>query len=140
MKRVQIIAFLVCTMVALVGCLDNTGSDPEPIVEIEGISDYYIANQSGIGLNVIFKIRYTENDSTVIVPADSTVKFFRDGGIGGSVPMGTFSKFTFYKLSDNNMETPLLVMETAGHEWDDVTAEEDTVTKYELVITAEDLE
>lgn len=137
MKRLNIIFFLACIMISLAGCITNN-NEPKPVIDYGGISDYYIANQSDIGLNVTFKIRATGNDSTVTVPVDSTVKIFKDGGIGGSVPVGTFSKLSFYKLSDN---TPLLVIQPIVHkDWNDVTTEEDSVQKYELVITEEDLQ
>lgn len=140
MKTLKITTLLLC-LFSLIGCLDNS-TDPELIVEAGGTSDYYIANQSGIDLNVIFKIKATGNDSTIAVPADSTVKIFTDGGIGGSVPTGTFTKFSFYKLSDNNMETPLLVIEPIVHDnWNAIknTEEGDYSWKFKLPITGEDL-
>jgi len=141
MKSVALTLLLTC-LITLAGCLDNTGSDPDPVVDYGGISDYYIANQSDLDLTLTFKISSTENDSMVAVPADSTVKIFRDGGIGGSVPIGTFSKLSFYKLSDNNMETPLLVIEPIVNDnWNAIKNPEegDYSWKFKLPITEEDI-
>lgn len=140
MKTFKITILLAC-LISLAGCLDNS-TEPEPVIDYGGISDYYIANQTDIDLNVTFKIKGTGNDSTVTVPKDSTVKIFRGGGIGGSVPIGTFSKFSFYKLSDNNMKTPLLVIEPIVNDnWIVIknTEEGDNSGNFKLPITEEDL-
>lgn len=80
MKTFKITILLAC-LISLTGCLDNS-SEPGPVIDYGGISDYYIVNQTDIDLNVTFKIRATGNDSTVAVPANSTFKIFRSGGIG----------------------------------------------------------
>src|SRR5699024_10770873 len=140
MKTVKITILFAC-LVSLVGCLNNN-NEPEPVIDYGGISDYYIANQSTTGLNVTFKIRGSGVDSTAAVPVDSTIKIFRYGGIGGSTPVGTFSKLSFYKLSDQKMETPLMVIDSIVNDHWDVAKnpEKGNLARiYKLIITEEDL-
>jgi hypothetical protein len=140
------ITFLSVCMVALVGCLDNnTGT--KPVVDPVGYSEYYIVNQSGKDLNAAYDLNTEykgtpiDKDSTVSVPADSSSKLFKLGGIGGYFPPSrTFAKLSFYNLSDSDMKSPLLTIDPIVDEhWKPSRANSNTV-KFELVITQNDLE
>ncbi|HLR32002.1 MAG TPA: hypothetical protein VK074_05895 [Fodinibius sp.] len=140
MNRLKIIFFLACTIVAMVGCLDNTGSDPEPITEPMGISYYYIVNQSGLDLNVTYEIAFSDIDSTVAVSADSTTKIFEEGGIGGLFPPShVLTKLSFYKSSDDSTSPILTIAPVVNENWNLTAGEVDNVAKYELVLSTEDL-
>lgn len=138
MKCLKHTLLLACTILTMVGCLDNnTGTEiiTEPTVK----SEYYIANQSGSDLNVTYKMASTNRDSTITIPADSTIKIFESASIGGDTPPSSaLSNLSFYKKSDDT--TPLLMIEPIVNEnWNRTAGEVDNVTKFELVVTEEDI-
>lgn len=58
------------------------------------------------------------------------------------MPVGTLSKISFYKLSDNTMKTPLLVIKPiVNNNWNAIknTEEGDYSWKFKLLITDGDL-
>ena len=141
MKTLKITFFLACTMVAMGGCLDNTGPEPTVITEPSARSYYYIANQSESDLSVTYKIAFLPMDSTVAVPADSTTQIFESGGISSSPsPSEALANLRFYKLSGDTT-SPIFTIEPVVDENWDVSTEYvpgDAVTKYKLVVTEED--
>lgn len=147
MNRLNITTlFLACTMVALVGCLDNTGSDPEPVVEPSGSADYYINNQSSENLNLTYRILGNSSDSLKTVLQDSSTKVYRDASFGSNPsPATTFGKIIFYKGNPDTARSTLTLDPVQDDAWS-ITKEkgfEDSkygFRVYELVITEEDLE
>jgi len=141
MNRLNITTlFLVCMMVALVGCLDNTGSDPEPVVEPMGWTYYYVANQSQADLNVVYNIAGFPVDSTAAVPANTTTNIFQLARTPSSpTPSEAFGNLRFYNQPGDTTNPRLTIEPVIDEHWDDITAEGDTVKKYELGITEEDL-
>jgi hypothetical protein len=129
-------------MISLAGCLDNN-TEPKPVVDYGGFSEYYIVNQSELDLNATYKIAPTpiDKDSTIVVPADSTTKIFEYGGIGGNFqPSYVFANLSFYKLSDKKMISPLLTIEPiVDKNWKSVNVKGDNTIKYELIITNGDI-
>lgn len=137
MKTLKVTILLVC-LIALVGCGDNS-TDPGPVVDYGSIAFFHITNQSTTDLKVTFKIKYNKADSTVTVPADSTTKIYRMGGLGGRFPPSTaFIKLRFYKRSAQDLKNPMLVIKPIENDnWD--REQGDIGIDYTLVITEEDL-
>ncbi|MEX0663041.1 MAG: hypothetical protein WEA58_12915 [Balneolaceae bacterium] len=128
--------FLLVFVAFLAGCLD-TPNGPEVITEHSSRSNYYISNQTESDFNVTYEIAFLDRDSTVVVLADSTSKIFEAGDIGSSPPpTSAFEKLSFFERSDNT--SPLLTIQPIVDENWDVTGEDDA-TRFELVITNDDL-
>lgn len=140
MKSVIITFILACSTLLMASCLDNTGSDPEPIVEPLGRSYYYVDNQSQSNLNVVYKITGFPVDSTVSVPSKTMTKFFQLARSNSPKPSEAFDNLRFYNAADGNT-SPIYTVDPIGDDnWNDVTAEADTVKKYKLIITNEDVQ
>lgn len=138
MKSLKITSLFACTIVTMVGRLDNS-TGPETIIDPSARSYYYIANQNGLDLNVTYKIAFLPMDSTVAVPPDSTTQIFESGGFSYSSPSKSFDKLSFYSSSGDTTSPILAIQPIVDENWNDVTAEDDTVRKYELIITNEDI-
>jgi hypothetical protein len=142
MKMLKVI-FLFIGMISLAGCLDNN-TEPKPVTDYGGFTEYYIVNQSGLDLNVAFKPAPThiDQDSIVAIPKDSTVKIFKYGGIGGNFPPSqAFGNLIFYKLSDKGMNSPFLTIDPIVNEnWKIVDVESKNTIGYELTVTDKDLD
>lgn len=121
----------------LTGCLDSATNEPEVIVEPSARSNFYIVNQTELDVNVIYEIAFLDRDSTVAVPADSTIKIFEAGDIGSSpLPSHAFEELRFFELSNN--ASPLLIIHPIVDENWDISGEDDA-TGFELVITSDDI-
>jgi len=147
MNRLNITTlFLVCMMVALVGCLDNTGSDPEPVVEPAGSADYYINNQSSVDFSIIYTKKGAQvADTFQTVTVDSSTKFLRDGHYGNNPsPSTSFTKIEFYE-GDPDTSMPIFTIDPVVDDaWSIIEEKgfedyELGFRVYELVITEEDL-
>lgn len=140
MKTLKTTILLVC-LVSLVGCLANNDK-PGPIVDPNpGTSTYYVINKSTSDLNVAYEFSSSVSwatDSTVTVSVDSTAKIIRL--TGNFSPSAVFTQFSFYKLSDQQMEAPVLVVKPIVNDhWDNVTKKDGYLRNYKLVITDKDL-
>ncbi|SHF78705.1 hypothetical protein SAMN05443144_11362 [Fodinibius roseus] len=139
MKLLKPVILLAC-VISLVSCLGNTGSEPTVITEPLGRSYYYITNQSESNLNVTYKIANFAVDSTVAVPTNSTTKVFQLARSNFPAPSEAFDNLRFF-MQSSDMTSPIFVVEPIVDEnWNDITAEGDTVKKYELRLTEEDIE
>ncbi|MCH2450970.1 MAG: hypothetical protein MK198_12605 [Gracilimonas sp.] len=136
MKSVKLL-FLLVFVTSLVGCLDTTNG-PEVITEPSARSNYYIVNQTESDLNVTYEIAFQNMDSTVAVFADSTTKICEAGDIGSSPPPSSaLEKLSFFEMSNNNTSPLLTIQPIVDENWG-VSGEEDA-TRFELVITTEDI-
>lgn len=118
------------------------GSDPEPVVDPSGTSDYYIANQSATDLKVTYKLKYSKADSTLAIPADSTTKIYEYRTLGRSPipPSSIFIKLSFYKRSGQDPTNSILVIEPIENDnWNREQNDHGIGAKYKLLITEEDL-
>lgn len=148
MKRLKLALLLVCTIVSMGGCLDNTGSETTPVEEIESISFFSIANQSGFDLNVRYNL-HIDIDSMVAVPTDSTALILKRSGVGGyPTPSQALAKLSFYNAADDTTSPIFTVEPIVNETWSDTiitvpiresSLDEENVRKYELVITEDDL-
>lgn len=141
MKRLKHTLLLACTILIMVGCLDNTGSEPTVITDPSVTTHLSIANQSSIDLNLTYKTtnEYGALDSTVAVPAGSTTLIFEPGGFSFPTPSEALAKLSFYNASGDTASPTLVIEPVVDENWNDVTTEVDNVTKFELVITEEDI-
>src|SRR5699024_8640754 len=146
MKRLQITAFLVCTILAMAGCLENTGSDPIEVVEPSGSADYYINNQSSENLNVTYRILGNSSDSLKAILQDSSTKIYRDASFGSNPsPATSFGKIVFY-IGEPDTARPALTIDPVEDDAWSITKEkgfEDSkygFRVYEVVITNEDVQ
>jgi hypothetical protein len=131
--------FLFVVVISLVGCLGNTGAAPIVITEPAATSYYYIANQSESNLNVTYKIANTPVDSAVSVPAGSTTKILELLRSTFPAPSEAFDNLRFYLLSSDTTSPIFTVNPIMDRNWNNITTKSDTVKKYELVITNENI-
>ena len=143
MNSFKITLLFACIIFVMVGCLDNSISDTTT-PELSTRENYYIANQSNLELTLIFKLKATRKDSTISIPADTTVIILESGGIGGgSTPYTTFKNLRFYKKSSDT-STLILTIEPArrpnlSDRWNLTAGNNDNPAKYVLTITNEDI-
>jgi hypothetical protein len=142
MKSLKINFFLAFAIIALSGCLGNTGPEPTEITDPSATTHLSIGNQNDQNLTVMYKTTdaYGGLDSTVALPVDSITQILKPGGFSPPTPSEALAKLSLYKTSDDISSPSLTIEPVMDENWDDVTAEEDTVKKYELVITEEDLQ
>ena len=141
MKPLKATFFLICVMVAMVGCLGNTGSEPAVITDPSATTHLYITNQSSADFNVTYKTsdEYVGLDSTVTVPVDTKTLIFEPGGFSFPTPSEAFAKLSFYNAASDPASPILIIEPVIDTDWNDITAESDTVKKYELIITEDDI-
>lgn len=135
----------------MASCLENS-TEPEVIIDYGVTSYFYVNNQTGSDLQLTYKIAFIEMDSTVTVPADTTLKIFQAGDIGMSPkPSDAFHKISVYRFTENQSTLFLTIDPVTDGDWmivdedlNEVDPEstnrygEDGSSYYELVITNDD--
>jgi hypothetical protein len=126
-------------LISLVGCLSNTGNNPPIITEPAATSYFFITNQSTSNLKVTYKIANTSVDSTVSVAVNSTTKILELLRSTFPTPSEAFANLSFY-LPSSNITSPIFTIKPIiDKNWNNITAKSDTIRKYELVVTDEDI-
>jgi hypothetical protein len=144
MNKLKVLSLVVCLAFILSSCLDNTGTEPTVPTEPGGKTNYYITNQSGSDLNVTYKTTdtYSSIDSTVTVPADSSIKIYTARAIGlVPYPSYALANLGFYKLSGNTSSPLLTIDPVVDDNWNIGRENEKkgTATTWTLTLTQKDL-
>jgi hypothetical protein len=145
MNKFKLLPLVICLAFVLPSCLDINKRDTTT-PEMVTFENYYVNNQSGLDLTLIYKPRSSiVGDSTVAIPADATTLILESGGIGGgSTPYTTFKTLRFYKLPGDT-SSPFLTIEPArrpnlSDQWNLTAGNSDKPAKYVLTISKKDLD
>lgn len=119
MKTMKIAFLFACSafVLTMAACLESS-TEPEIIIDYGASSYFYVNNQTDSDMQVTYNIAFIEMDSTVTVPADTTLKIFQAGDIGAPPkPSEALGKITVYQLLENQSSLFLTIDPVTDGDW-----------------------